>query len=95
MANLPQRKIQPNKGALPFLLTAGGMALILCAVYAVCGYWPFGPNSVMTGDLEQPVYPLLRPFLRLQPGKAAACSTDTYLFVKKAGAGSRKGHNGL
>ncbi len=62
MANLPQRKIQPNKGALPFLLTAGGMALILCAVYAVCGYWPFGPNSVMTGDLNSQYIPFYAHF---------------------------------
>ena len=62
MANLPQRKIQPNKGALPFLLTAGGMALILCAVYALCGYWPFGPNSVMTGDLNSQYIPFYAHF---------------------------------
>lgn len=62
MANLPQRKIQPNKGAPPFLLTAGGMALILCAVYAVCGYWPFGPNSVMTGDLNSQYIPFYAHF---------------------------------
>ena len=62
MANLPQRKIQPNKGALPFLLTAGGMALILCAAYAVCGYWPFGPNSVMTGDLNSQYIPFYAHF---------------------------------
>ena len=31
-------------------LAAGGMALLVCAVYAACGFWPFGPNSVMTAQ---------------------------------------------
>nr|WP_317401716.1 YfhO family protein [uncultured Gemmiger sp.] len=55
MANLKKR-------ALPYLLTAGGMVLILCAVYALCGYWPFGPNSVMTGDLNSQYIPFYAHF---------------------------------
>lgn len=55
MANL-------KKSTLPCLLTAGGMVLILCAVYALCGYWPFGPNSVMTGDLNSQYIPFYAHF---------------------------------
>lgn len=55
MANL-------KKSTLPYLLTAGGMVLILCAVYALCGYWPFGPNSVMTGDLNSQYIPFYAHF---------------------------------
>lgn len=55
MANL-------KKSALPCLITAGGMVLILCAVYALCGYWPFGPNSVMTGDLNSQYIPFYAHF---------------------------------
>lgn len=44
------------------LAAAGGMALILCAVYAACGYWPFGPNSVMTGDLNSQYIPFYAHF---------------------------------
>ena len=55
MANL-------KKSILPCLLTAGGMVLILCAVYALCGYWPFGPNSVMTGDLNSQYIPFYAHF---------------------------------
>lgn len=55
MANL-------KRSARPCLLTAGGMALILCAVYAGCGFWPFGPNSVMTGDLNSQYIPFYAHF---------------------------------
>lgn len=44
------------------LLAAGGMALILCALYAACGFWPFGPNSVMTGDLNSQYIPFYAHF---------------------------------
>lgn len=55
MANL-------KKSTLPYLFTAGGMVLILCAVYALCGYWPLGPNSVMTGDLNSQYIPFYAHF---------------------------------
>lgn len=54
------RLIQSRRGRL--LLAAGGMALILCAVYAACGFWPFGPNSVMTGDLNSQYIPFYAHF---------------------------------
>lgn len=44
------------------LAAAGGMALILCAVYAACGYWPFGSLSVMTGDLNSQYLPFYAHF---------------------------------
>lgn len=53
---------QPNRRALPYLLTAAGMVLILGLVYALCGYWPFGPNSVMTGDLNSQYIPFYAHF---------------------------------
>ena len=43
-------------------LAAGGMALLVCAVYAACGFWPFGPNSVMTGDLNSQYIPFYAHF---------------------------------
>ena len=48
--------------ALPYLLTAAGMAVILGTLYALCGYWPFGPNSVMTGDLNSQYIPFYAHF---------------------------------
>ena len=48
--------------ALPYLLTAAGMAVILGILYALCGYWPFGPNSVMTGDLNSQYIPFYAHF---------------------------------
>ena len=54
------RFLQSRRGRL--VLAAGGMALILCAVYAACGFWPFGPNSVMTGDLNSQYIPFYAHF---------------------------------
>lgn len=48
--------------ALPYLLTAAGMLVILGVVYALCGYWPLGPNSVMTGDLNSQYIPFYAHF---------------------------------
>lgn len=43
-------------------LAAGGMLALLCVVYAACGYWPFGPNSMMTGDLNGQYIPFYAHF---------------------------------
>ena len=48
--------------ALPYLCTAAGMVVILGVVYALCGYWPLGPNSVMTGDLNSQYIPFYAHF---------------------------------
>lgn len=48
--------------ALPYLCTAAGMVVILGIVYALCGYWPLGPNSVMTGDLNSQYIPFYAHF---------------------------------
>lgn len=55
-----KRFLQGRRGRL--VLAAGGMALILYAIYATCGFWPFGPNSVMTGDLNSQYIPFYAHF---------------------------------
>ena len=55
-----KRFLQSRRGRLA--LAAGGMAVILCAVYAACRFWPFGPNSVMTGDLNSQYIPFYAHF---------------------------------
>lgn len=55
-----KRFLKGRRGRL--FLAAGGMALIVCAVYAACGFWPFGPNSVMTGDLNSQYIPFYAHF---------------------------------
>lgn len=55
-----KRFLQGRRGRL--FMAAGGMALIVCAVYAACGFWPFGPNSVMTGDLNSQYIPFYAHF---------------------------------
>lgn len=68
MAHLTRK---PNHRALLCLLTAAGMAVILGVVYALCGYWPFGPNSVMTGDLNSQYIPFYAHFM-MPPAAAPA-----------------------
>ena len=55
-----KRFLQGRRGRL--FMAAGGMALIVSAVYAACGFWPFGPNSVMTGDLNSQYIPFYAHF---------------------------------
>ena len=55
-----KRFLQGRRGRL--FMVAGGMALVVSAVYAACGFWPFGPNSVMTGDLNSQYIPFYAHF---------------------------------
>lgn len=74
---------KPNRRALLCLLTAAGMAVILGAVYALCGYWPFGPNSVVTGDLNSQYIPFYAHFY-----DAARSGTGSLTYAGDMGLGN-------
>ncbi len=59
---MPHPSTTIKRRALPYLCTAAGMVVILGMVYALCGYWPLGPNSVMTGDLNSQYIPFYAHF---------------------------------
>lgn len=59
-------------------LAAGGMLALLCVVYAACGYWPFGPNSMMTGDLNGQYIPFYAHFYTaLRSGTGSLVYSDS------------------
>lgn len=59
---MSERTATTKHRAFPYLCTAAGMVVILGIVYALCGYWPLGPNSVMTGDLNSQYIPFYAHF---------------------------------
>ena len=71
--------------ALPYLCTAAGMVVILGVVYALCGYWPLGPNSVMTGDLNSQYIPFYAHFY-----EALHSGTGSLTYAGDMGLGGRQ-----